>query len=160
MNLYHLKCFPFFGLLPKEENLSLIHIYLPRYSSTNFCVISNAVSGFTSFSLKESMIWYPWRLSIFPKLRLVSFICSNAVSVSYTHLDVYKRQKPLLERDLYHRTITSHFKRHKICGYRRTGLHAGIWTSRNHRRSPWNLRIQNWLSIHNKTEDERNSEKK
>ncbi len=34
--------------------------------------------------------------------------------------------KPLLERDLYHRTITSHFKRHKIYGYRRTGLHAGI----------------------------------
>ena len=34
--------------------------------------------------------------------------------------------KPLLERDLYHRTITSHFKRHKICGYRRTGFHAGI----------------------------------
>ena len=34
--------------------------------------------------------------------------------------------KPLLERDLYHRTITSHFKRHNICGYRRTGFHAGI----------------------------------
>ena len=35
-------------------------------------------------------------------------------------------EKQILERDLYHRTITSHFKRHKICGYRRTGLHAGI----------------------------------
>ena len=68
--------------------------------------------------------------------------------------------KPLLERDLYHRTITSHFKRHKIYGYRRTGLHAGIWTSGNHWWSPWNLRIQNGLSIHNKTENERNSEKK
>ena len=68
--------------------------------------------------------------------------------------------KPLIERDLYHRTITSHFKRHNICGYRRTGFHAGIWTSGNHWWSPWNLRIQNGLSIHNKTENERNSERK
>ena len=34
--------------------------------------------------------------------------------------------KPLSERNLYYRTITSYFKGYKICGYRRTGLHAGI----------------------------------
>ena len=44
------------------------------------------------------------------------------ITQSYTNPVI----KPRFERNLYYRTITSHFKRHKICGYRRTGFHAGI----------------------------------
>ena len=56
------------------------------------------------------------------------FACfvSNAVAYLLSCSVTFSIIKPLSERNLYYRTITSYFKGYKICGYRRTGLHAGI----------------------------------
>ena len=95
---------------------------LARSEKADEIAIAYYVSSDISKEIKDELVNATYSSTILDS-NMVQKINSDKVLRSQLFNLVIKL---LLERDLYHRTITSHFKRHKIYGYRRTGLHAGI----------------------------------
>ena len=65
-----------------------------------------------------------------------------------------------IKNALYNRAVTARTAKHKVCRYRRTRLYARVWTSKNHGWASWSVWFPYRLSIYNKTQNERNTEKK